>query len=73
MPLQDSMALSGMWVPDADARVQASRGDTPPIEGNRINLAEMTGQRPYTPTLGYAPYSSCRIVTSGYDEIAVNR
>lgn len=73
MPLQNSVALSGMWVPDADARVQASRCDTPPIEGDRIDLAEMTGQRPYTATLGYTPYSSRRIVTARYDEIAMDR
>lgn len=73
MPLQDSVALSGMWVPHADARIQASRCDTPPIEGNCVDLAEMTGQRPYTATLGYAPYPGRRVVTAGYDEITMNR
>jgi hypothetical protein len=71
--LQDGVALSGMWVPDPDARVQASRCDTPPIEGNRVDLAEMSGQRPYTATLGYAPYPGRRVIAAGYNQIVMNR
>jgi len=73
MPLQNGVALSGMWVPDPDARVQASRCDTPPVKSDRVDLAEVPGQRPYTAALGDTPYSGRRVVTTGYHEIAMNR
>lgn len=71
--MQNSVALSGMWVPDPDARVQASRCDTPPVKSDRVDLAEVSGQRPYTAALGDTPYPGRRVVATGYHEIAMNR
>lgn len=59
-------------IPYSHRSVQRTRRDPDPVKGNRIDLAEVTGQRPETSSLGYTPDTRGGIVTPTHHDIAVN-
>lgn len=72
MTLQDGLAGSVFWVPDAHTCVQAASCDSLSVEGDGVNLAEVTVQCAQTPPFGNAPDPCRSIVTTGNYDIAMD-
>lgn len=72
MTLQNGMALARLRVPDAHAGVQTTRRDPLAVERDRVDLAEVAGQRPQTAPLGDVPDLRGCVVAARDDEVAVD-
>lgn len=72
MALQDGLAGSVFWVPDAHAGVETASCDPLSVKGDGVDLAEVAVQCAQAPSLGDTPDPGCRIVATGNYNIAVD-